>query len=279
VSPSSNEVEEPWLDEGLTSWFTHRVLERTFLSLWSSRRFDLGTDVLDWMDYGGRPTWDPIARRGPDLRDGDSYRVIAYSKPMMVLLQLEAMLGRPVMEQAIRDYARAHAFRHPTAMDFRKALEQASGRDLSAFWRDFIEGTGELDYAIAEVETLDVLEGGWMFTNDQRTFMPPQPVSPGRRGRIVLERRGTIQVPITLWVRLEDRSEHRLVWDGRDRWTAFTFDHPVVAAVLDPDGNHPMIKDRLHTSYTVHPVRRGFHYWSQLIWGGLLSLLQGIGLG
>ncbi len=276
---ASNEVDEPWLDEGLTSWFTHRVMERTYQTLWGTRRFQIGTEFGEWIGYGGERSWDPITTPGPRMRNGWSYTTAAYSKPTLVLLQLEALLGRPVVEQAIRDYARTQAFGHPTAADFKRSLERASGRDLSTFWRDFVEGTGSLDYAIAEVETTEVMQGGWMMRNGQREFVPPQQVAPGRRGRIVLERRGEIQVPITLWVRLEDRSEHRLSWDGQSRWTAFTFDHPVVAAVLDPDGNHPMLKDRLHASYTQRPVRRGFHYWGQLVWGGVLSVLQGVGLG
>lgn len=276
---ASNEVDEPWLDEGLTSWFTHRVMERTYQTLWGTRRFQVGTDFGEWAGYGGKPTWDPLTAPGPRMRDGWSYTTSAYSKPAMVLLQLEALLGRPVVEQAVREYARAQAFRHPSASDLKRALERASGRDLSDFWRDFVEGTGSLDYAIAEVDTTEVLQGGWMERGSAWEFVPPQQVAPGRRGRIVLERRGEIQVPITLWVRLEDRSEHRLTWDGKARWTAFTFDHPVTAAVLDPDGNHPMLKDRLHASYTQRPVRRGFHYWGQVVWGGLLSVLQGIGLG
>jgi hypothetical protein len=53
----------------------------------------------------------------------------------------------------------------------------------------------------------------------------------------------------------------------------------VEAALLDPDGNYPMLKDRLHASYVRRPIRRGFHYWSQMVWGTVTALLQGIGLG
>jgi len=94
-----------------------------------------------------------------------------------------------------------------------------------------------------------------------------------------LERRGGLRLPITLWVRLEDRTEQRLTWDGQDRWVTYDFDSPVVAAVLDPDGNHPMLKDRLHASWTARPLRRGLHYWSQMLWGGFVGLLQTVGLG
>jgi len=110
------------------------------------------------------------------------------------------------------------------------------------------------------------------------TFAAPQPSTPGRRGAVTLVRRGGIRAPMTLWVRLEDRSERRLAWDGQDRWVTFEFDSPVTAAVLDPDGNYPALKDRLHASWSAKPVRRGFHYWAQMAVGALTALLQGAGI-
>ena len=40
-----------------------------------------------------------------------------------------------------------------------------------------------------------------------------------------------------------------------------------------------MLKDRLHANYSARPVRRGLHYWSQLVWGAITGLLQGAGFG
>ncbi len=203
----------------------------------------------------------------------------AYDKPMLVLNQLEALLGRPVMEQVMRAYAQEMAFHHPNRLDFRRIAERESGRDLSAFWRDFVEGTEVLDYAIHEVKSRDITEGGWLFSDKAPVFAAPQPAAPGRVGSITLERKGGLRAPITLWVRLENREEQRLVWDGQDRWITYEFDSPVAAAVLDPDGNYPMLKDRLHASYTPKPVRRGFHYWAQMVWGTVAGWMQGCGIG
>jgi hypothetical protein len=273
---ASNEVEEPWLDEGVTSWFTHKTMERLYQNLLSSRRFQAGTEFGEWVDYWRNPQGDPIVRAGyRAIRGG--YGTMAYSKPTLVLNQLEAMLGRPVMEEAMRAYAAEWAFRHPTGRDLRRVLERVSGRDLGAFWRDYVEGTEVLDYAIGPVRADGVLRGGWTETPRDMAFVPA--VSVGTRGSITLLRRGGIRAPLTLWVRLEDKRELRVTWDGEDRWATFTFDAPVEAAVLDPDGNYPLLKDRLHASYVRRPVRRGFHYWSQLVWGTVTGLLQGIGLG
>jgi len=276
---ASNEFEEPWLDEGITSWFTHKALERTYHALVAGRRFQVGTDVGEWADYWLKPSADPLTRFGFKTLSASTYHITAYAKPTLVLNQLEAMLGRPVMEQVMRAYAQEMAFHHPTRNDFRRIAERVSGRDLGSFWRDFVEGTEVLDYVISGAKDWEVRQGGWLFSDKGPVFAAPQPAAPGRMGSITLERKGGIKVPVTLWVRLENKEEQRLTWDGQDRWITYEFASPVVAAVLDPDGNYPLLKDRLHASYTAKPVRRGFHYWAQMVWGTVAGFLQGGGIG
>nr|WP_320132525.1 M1 family metallopeptidase [uncultured Holophaga sp.] len=276
---ASNEVAEPWLDEGFASWFTAKVVDQDFQGFFNSRRFYADASTLDWADYWQDPTGDSILRPGNQARDLRSYGRFAYSKPALMLAQLEAFLGRPVMEQVMAAYAKEMAFRHPTGQDFRRIAERVSGRDLSGFWRDFVQGTEVLDVIIEKVNVRDSLDGGWRETPRGMAFAPPVPVAPGSQGSVTLQRRGGIQAPITLWVRLENRMEYRVTWDGQDRWATFDFDSPVEAAILDPDGNYPLLKDRLHASYAARPVRRGLHYWSQMVWGVVLGILQAIGLG
>jgi hypothetical protein len=276
---ASNEVEEPWLDEGLTSWFTHKAMDRTYQALFASHRFQIGTDFLETLDYWQEPSLDPMTQVGFQMFDYASYARSAYSKPVLVLNQLEATLGRPVLEKVLRAYTEEMAFRHPTRADFKRIAERVSGRELGDFWRDFVEGTEVLDVVIHAVDARDTLRGGWMASAGGQVFVPPQPDSPGRKGAITLLRRGDIVRPLVLWVRLENRMEHRLIWDGRERWVTFEFDSPVAAAVLDPEGHYPILKDRLHSTYSSQPSRKGFHYWSQLVWGALTALLQGAGVG
>jgi hypothetical protein len=276
---ASNELEEPWLDEGITSWFTHKVLQRTYQNLFASKRFQMGTDFPEMADYWKAPSVDPMTQVGFLTYDYDSYARSAYSKPLLVMNQLEATLGRSVMERVMKSYAEEMAFRHPTLSDFKRIAERVSGRDLGDFWKDFVEGTDVFDVVIHEVTLRDRLHGGWMATAGGPTFVNPQPMAPSLKGSITLFRRGGISRPIILWVRLENRLEHRLTWDGRDRWVTFDFDSPITAAILDPDGQYPILKDRLHASFTRQPAHKGFHYWSQMVWGAITALLQGIGIG
>ncbi len=273
---AGNELQEPWLHAGLSTWFAHKAMGRLHQTMLPSRRFHWATDQLAWEAYWRAPQTDPLIRAGHMAYPG-SLAAVATAKPTLVLDHLEAQIGRPVMEEALRVYARDFQFKHPTAKDFRKVLEKVSGRDLTSFWRDYVEGTEVLDYAIAEVNAVPVLQGGWRETSEGARFAPL--VSTGARGTVTLVRRGGIRTPITLWVRLEDRREQRVTWDGEDRWTTFQFDAPVASALLDPDQNLPLLRDRLHASYSAKPARRGFQHWAQFVWGGVTGLLQAIGLG
>ena len=270
---------EPWLDDGLTAWFTQRAVARADQNLFSSRRFQLGTDTPGLIGYWRDPAVDPLSRPGDQTRDRASAATAARFKPPLVLDQLEALLGRPMMDRVVQEYTRTMAFRHPTGQDFQRIAEQVTGRNLTSFWHDFVDGTEVLDVVIQRVGTQDVLEGGWMDSPRGPVFAAPQSASPGRRGTVTLLRRGGLRYPITLWVRLENHMEQRLTWDGQDRWATYEFDSPVTVAVLDPDRNYPMLKDRLHASYSAQPARRGLHYWSQMVWSLITGLLQGAGIG
>lgn len=276
---ASNEFEEAWLDEGMNSWFTHKVQAATYHGLLESRRLHMATDDGEWAGYWQNPSVDPLSRFGFQARDDGSYYRIAYAKPTMVLNQLEAMLGRETMQRVMRAYAQEMAFKHPTRHDFKRIAERETGRDLSAFFRDYVEGTEILDYVIDRVQVHEVQQGGWMDGPNGPTFAAPQQMAPGRTGSITLLRKGGLKAPITLWVRLENKEERRLLWDGEDRWTRFEFESPVAAAVLDPDGNHPMLKDRTHATWIAKPSRRGLHYWAQMLWGSFVGFLQGCGVG
>ncbi len=275
---ANNEVEEPWLDEGLTTWFTHKAMSRLYQSMVPNRRLHVPTNVEAWFNFWRLPQADPLTRAGHRAFP-NGYSVLAYSKPALVFEQLEAMLGRQLLEEALRTYAREYAFKHPTAKDLRRVLERVSGRDLGPFWRDFVEGTEILDYRIAQVKEIAPPAGGYGARGSSMAFATPGRGTGMAQGEIILERKGGLRAPVTLWVRLQDRSEHRVTWNGEDRWTRFEFKAPIEAAILDPDGNYPMLKDRLHASWTRRPVTRGVHYWAQLLWGGVTGLLQAAGLG
>jgi aminopeptidase N len=56
-----------------------------------------------------------------------------------------------LFDAAFKEYIRNWAFKHPTPADFFRTIENASGQDLSWYWREFWYTTNLLDVGIDSV--------------------------------------------------------------------------------------------------------------------------------
>jgi hypothetical protein len=77
---------------------------------------------------------------------------VGYRKPAVLLLTLRnQVVGPDLFDAAFREYIRSWSFKHPTPGDFFRTIENATGRDLSWYWREFWYTTDLLDIAIDDV--------------------------------------------------------------------------------------------------------------------------------
>jgi aminopeptidase N len=65
-----------------------------------------------------------------------------YPRGASVLQMLRRNLGDSVLRAGLNRYLQAHAFGSATSADLRKSLEEASGRDLSRFFSQWVYGAG-----------------------------------------------------------------------------------------------------------------------------------------
>ena len=75
--------------------------------------------------------------------DGD-----VYSKTAIVFDYLRAYLGDSLMDKAMQKYFDEWHYKHPMPADFRKVMEQTTGKDLAWFFDGMINSTKKLDYKI-----------------------------------------------------------------------------------------------------------------------------------
>ncbi len=147
----SNEFEESWLDEGLNDDSEARAMElaygpRDIAELPGG----LGIDSLTFRHraYTGLPNLDPIRRCAWCYASGNSYGVNSYMKVGLFLAQLKNDLGAGAFARAQRAYFQEWSFRHPTTSDFFRTFERVSGKDLSTYRRNLVEGTARLDWEV-----------------------------------------------------------------------------------------------------------------------------------
>ncbi|MFY9549879.1 MAG: M1 family metallopeptidase [Thermoanaerobaculia bacterium] len=152
----SNEFEEPWLDEGVNDDSEHRAMTLAYGPR-DTAEFPGGIGVdsisLAHSDYTLLDNLDPIRRCAWCFYSGNSYGVNSYPKVGLFMAQLKNDLGTRSFTRAQRAYFQAWSFRHPGTSDFFEVFQKVSGRDLTEYRRQLIEGTSRLDWKVASART------------------------------------------------------------------------------------------------------------------------------
>ncbi len=105
--------------------------------------------------YDELPTTPPIVADIPDVEAVHlNFDAITYNKGGAVLKQLAAWLGTETFFKGVHTYLERHSHSNATLADFLAALEEASGRDLKAWARVWLEEAG-LNTLSAEIEVDD----------------------------------------------------------------------------------------------------------------------------
>jgi hypothetical protein len=233
----SNEFEEPWLDEGVTSYSTGEVVDRWFgedRSFVDVLGLHVGhADLLRLSNHHRRvsdrirqPAWSYVP---------DSYGFYAYAKPELALRTLEGMVGEETFARVMRTYAERWRFRHPTSNDFYAVASEIARRDLRPFFDQVFEGTDVVDYAVTALETTSAGES--------------------HQSTIIVQRRGGVILPQTLALAFEGGTTERIKWNGVDRWKRFTVTRRtrVMSADVDPDRRIWLDVDWMNNSRRLEP--------------------------
>ena len=158
----------------------------------------------------------------PEVIQQNNLGIAAYEKPSLMLNALrDVVLGKDRFDAAFREYIRRWAFKHPTPWDFFHSIENASGEDLSWFWRGWVLNTWKLDQGVKDVKYI---------RND-----------PANGITITIENLDKMVMPVLVLIKEENGQEHKLqlpveVWQRGPKWT-FTVQttSKITDVVLDPD--------------------------------------------
>jgi aminopeptidase N len=131
-----------WLNESFATYMaSHASADATrFVNAWV--RFALGTKAAA-ASQDQLPSTHPISA---DIVDTDAVRLhfdgITYAKGASVLKQLVAWVGQEAFTTGLRDYFPHYEWSNATLSDFLGTLEQASGRDLLEWSKEWLETAG-----------------------------------------------------------------------------------------------------------------------------------------
>ena len=101
----------------------------------------------------------------PDRIDPRLLGLSAYTKPSVGLQLLrQEIMGPEAFDDAFRTYIQRWAFKHPSPADFYRTMEDAGGRRLDWFWREWFKENPHFDQAIDTVVTQTAPTGGQIVT-------------------------------------------------------------------------------------------------------------------
>jgi hypothetical protein len=135
---SSNERREPWLDEGLNSYYEYRYTRDRGISD-GLDRIGIDTDDILLMDYAQSRNLPLPADGVARLRSEVDYQLSAYTIPARALRLLAEVTGEEALDRAFQQYYRDWSFRHPSPDDLRASLERSLDMDLSWFFVEMTE--------------------------------------------------------------------------------------------------------------------------------------------
>ena len=230
----SNERKYPWMDEGFN----------TFINILSSNAFNNGEYAKQLNDttrlVGGvvrsilDPSTDP-PYTVPDVTQNRNLTFAAYSKMGYGLFLLRSeILGPERFDYAFRAYIQRWAFKHPQPKDFFRTMNEASGEDLTWFWREWVYNNWILDQAVTTVT----------YVNQD----------PAKGALITLENRGQAAMPVTADVTETSGKTTRVklpveIWQRGGTWT-FRY-----------NSTTPLTQVRLNATKLLPDVNPGNNVW------------------
>ncbi|MEK7406887.1 MAG: M1 family metallopeptidase, partial [Acidobacteriota bacterium] len=281
----NNEFEESWLDEGINTYSTSKILDKAYppgalpmrafglpLSRWLEMP-RLHWDVINRAAYLVSPKADSMVRNAWEYYDSTSYAINSYMRPGVVLRTLENHLGERTMARILRAFHQRWRFRHPTTHDFIKVVNEVSGRDMQWFFDQFVFGSNILDYRVAGVSSRELGVERGVFDGPQgRTTIDkrPEPRQKLYESEVRIQREGEAVFPVAVRIRFKDGHVAEREWDGRYRWTKYTFVRPaeVESVVIDPERKMLLDANFANNSYTARVQAAPLLKWtaSLLFW-------------
>ncbi|MFC5939398.1 aminopeptidase N [Corynebacterium choanae] len=152
------------LHEMAHMWFGDLVTMRWWDDLWLNESFATWAATISqaeateydtaWVTFANKhkawayeqdqlPSTHPISADAGDIETVEqNFDGITYAKGASVLKQLQAYVGREAFFAGVRQHFAHHAFGNATFADLLESLEQASGRDLSDWAKQWLQTTG-----------------------------------------------------------------------------------------------------------------------------------------
>lgn len=257
---ASNEFEESWMDEGITTFAETMMMDRRYRY---ALELPFGVGVADEHDRRAdalHPAFDPIRRKSWAFASERSYFENSYARPATVLQQIRRLAGEEAFWRAFRAYALRWRFDHPTSEDFFDAFRPLAIPAIETLVAGAFSGTSSVDFRIvtATSERQDPRAG---YNDAGGLVLPPDEKSKDKKdGKdkknegvpfetvVVVGRDGDLVLPVEIALTFENGQVARTRWDGGsggEKWIRLrtVYASRLARAEVDPAGTIVLDRD------------------------------------
>ncbi len=158
----NNEMAEAWLDEGMTTFTERRYMRERYgsqgnLFVWGGKSrllpsmSDDEMQQLTWYLTAANHDQVPVMTAPYEMTELQ-YGALVYAQGSFVLDMLLDRFGEETFNRIMHTYFERWAFKHPTTGDFRQIVEEITGEDLEAFFRQWLYEDKSADLRIRSVK-------------------------------------------------------------------------------------------------------------------------------
>ncbi len=235
---ATNEFEHAWMDEGINTYATARVMDEVFEPNRVELRYFGGFipwafDAVPFSRLendrlaGYRDNAEADAQASPSFRYWPATATFtSYNKTALWMHTLERHLGWPVTQRILSTYFERWKFRHPRPDDFFAIVNEVSGQDMTWFFDQVYRSSNVFDY------------GAQSLASRLKPAPTTEPVStPVYETSVVVRRYGEATFPVDVVTTFENGEEARERWNGVERRMVYTYERPsrALSVRVDPD--------------------------------------------
>jgi len=266
---ASNEFEEPWLDEGMNSYFESRIMDHYYgpeRGIVNHKNFgvsDKSYQRLSYISSDDKMVVDntPASWEYPH----GTYGMMSYSKAAIWLWTLQGILGEKTMDEILQEYYRKWGFNHPSGEDFVNLVNRVVqekhgnkfGESMDWFFDQTLYGTGICDYRIDGINNYKTRSFKGIMKSDTGMVLIEDSTEGDTliSSKVKLQRLGEVMLPVEVLIHFEDGKELLEKWDGKSRYKDFEYTGTgkVVWAKIDPENKILMDVNIINNSYTIYP--------------------------
>jgi hypothetical protein len=210
----TNGYAETWMDEGLATYFSHRVADITTGRNNKLLDYPRGLGWLpniqreDFRNYGMVGAWargeaHPCVQEMPKYGHLANLTSAAYDRGSKVVGMIEQRMGEAAFLDFMRGIYCKYRFRILRVVDFQRELEAYTGHPWDDFFQHWVYGTGRCDWTVDRVEI-----------NEKKAsvFHRNYGTSAGEPVRVViyLKQQGEFNEPTTLGIRLKAGNDYQI---------------------------------------------------------------------